>query len=250
MTALATPPKTAPAATTGPTAEPDPLSGDHALEHVKYQIANTPVNDYPYPHQHVRGVFPETFYREMLRNFPAPEHFRALIENYPKRGTIELHKPGALDALDPARRDFWAWFVRQFGSKHFTSFVLDRYGPLMGGRFRHHVKPQMYLFRDSGGYGIGPHTDTPKKVVTMLFYLPPDDSQRHAGTTLVVPRDKSYEHHHTGHETWDNYRAARTAEFTPNTVLSFVVTDRSLHAVRPTPADTVRQSLQFFICTE
>jgi hypothetical protein len=246
MTTLAPAPKSIPATSPAPDAAPR----DHAIEHAKYQIANTPVLDYPYPHQHVQNVFPAYYYDQLQRNFPEPHHFRALIENYPKRGTIELHQPGALDALDPARRDFWTWFARQLASKSFMSFVLDRYAPLLGGRFRHSAKAQMYLFRDTGGYGIGPHTDTPKKIVTMLFYLPEDDSQRHAGTSIVVPKDESYQHHTTGHETWDSYRPAKTVEFLPNTLVSFVVTDRSLHAVRPTPEGTVRRSLQYFICQE
>jgi hypothetical protein len=224
--------------------------GDHPVEHAKYQIANSPVLGYPFPHQAVGGVFPADYYAQLQANFPEERHFRPLIENYPQRGTIELHAPGALDGLDAAKREFWAWFLRGFGSRDFMAFVLERYEPLLAHRFRLSVKPQMYLFRDTGGYGIGPHTDTTKKVVTMLFYLPEDDSQRHAGTSIVVPNNPGYQHRHTGHEAWDDYRAARTVEFLPNTLVSFVVTDRSLHAVRPTPPGTVRKSLQMFICQE
>lgn len=223
---------------------------DHAYEHAKYMIGNTPVLTYPFPHQHVTSVFPDYYYAQLHQHIPAADHFRPLSDTYPKRGTIELNKPGALENLPDQQRTFWSWFVQQFGSMDFMSFVLDRYAPLLGHRFRHNVRPQMYLFRDTGGYGIGPHTDTLKKVVTMLFYLPKDDSQRHAGTSIVVPKDPNHQHHPTGHETWDNYRAAKTVEFLPNSLVSFVVTDRSLHAVRPTPPDTVRQSLQYFICQD
>ncbi|MFA6044700.1 MAG: 2OG-Fe(II) oxygenase [Phycisphaerales bacterium] len=229
---------------------PARVAQDHALEHVKYMIANTPVRNYPYPHMAVHGVFPESYYSQILENFPGEEQFEAQIEGYPQRGTIELTKPGAMDRLPPKQRAFWNWLVQSLGSQSFMRFALESYSPLLASRFGHSIRPLMYLFRDTGGYGIGPHTDTLKKIVTMLFYLPEDDSQRHAGTSIVVPREEAYRHKPTGHETWDDYRPAKTIEFLPNTLASFVVTDRSLHAVRPTPPGTVRKSLQFFICQE
>ncbi|MBI1190523.1 MAG: hypothetical protein GC200_07585 [Tepidisphaera sp.] len=228
---------------------PQRVAQDHAYEHVKYMIANTPVRPYPFPHMQVNGVFPEYYYRQMLANYPAAGFFESRIEGYPERGTIELHDPASVARLPRQQRDFWQWFMNSFGSRDFMSFVLECYAPVLGPRFGHSVKPVAYLFRDTGGYGIGPHTDTLKKVVTMLFYLPEDESQRGAGTSIVVPTDaKGYSHHPTGHESWDAYRPAKTIEFLPNTLASFLVTDRSLHAVRPTPPGSVRQSLQFFIC--
>ena len=44
--------------------------------------------------------------------------------------------------------------------------------------------PQPVLYADFDGYAIKPHPDTRRKVVTMLIYMPEDESQRELGTTV------------------------------------------------------------------
>jgi hypothetical protein len=220
---------------------------DNPVAHVKYQLGNAPVLTYPYEHMHVRGVFPDDFYAEIIENFPEARHFKSLIKDYPKRGSIDLCNPAQIDGLPEPQLAFWHEFVRCFGSRNFTTFILERYSPLLAGRLKHQVKPMMYLFHDMGGYGIGPHTDTNKKVVTNLFYLPADESMMGSGTSIVTPKDPNYRQTTAGHDTWDNYWCVKTVPFEPNSMLSFVVTDKSHHAVRPTPPGTARNSLQYFI---
>lgn len=220
---------------------------DHPVEHAKYMIANTPVLEYPYQHMHVRAVFPADYYGAIMEHLPAPEQYKPLIKDYPKRGSIDLVNPPSVEALPTGQREFWRWFVGAFGSPAFMHFVLERYSPSLLGRNRDLVRPMMYLFRDAGGYGIGPHTDNFRKIVTMLFYLPRDESQREFGTSIVVPKDPANVPRHEGHGSWEDYRAVKTAQFAPNSMLSFAVTDRSYHAVRPTPPGTVRNSIQYFL---
>lgn len=224
---------------------------DHPVEHVKYRIANSPVLGYPYQHQVVTDVFPADYYAAILEHMPAPDQYRALIKDYPKRGTVELTDAGAVEALPAGgQREFWKWFVGAFSAPAFMHFALEQYAPSLVGRFRDSIRPLMFLFRDAGGYAIGPHTDSFKKVVTMLFYLPADRSQLEFGTSVCVPRDPANPPRHEGHGTWSDYRSVKTAAFEPNSLFSFAVTDRSYHAVRPTPPGTVRNSLQYFLVVD
>jgi len=38
------------------------------------------------------------------------------------------------------------------------------------------------LARDLTNHALGPHTDHPQKLISLLFYLPADDALRHLGT--------------------------------------------------------------------
>jgi hypothetical protein len=217
------------------------------LEHVKYRLANAALRSWPYEHVLVEDVFPLADYADLLAHFPRAEEFRALSDRFPRRGSIELTDPEAVAALAPGQRAFWQEFLARFATPAFMSFVLERYGPVLATRYRRRVEPMIFLFRDDGTYAIGPHTDDVSKVVTNLFYLPADDAHTEYGTSILVPRDDGFEHDHTLETGWEDYVPAVTVPFKPNTLLSFAVTDRSLHAVRPLPPGAVRQSIQYFI---
>ena len=45
---------------------------------------------------------------------------------------------------------------------------------------------------DRENYAIRPHTDSPKKVVSMLFYLPEDDRRADLGTSIYAPKQAGY----------------------------------------------------------
>ena len=44
--------------------------------------------------------------------------------------------------------------------------------------------PQPVLYADFDGYAIKPHPDTRRKVLTIMIYMPEDESQRELGTTV------------------------------------------------------------------
>ena len=78
--------------------------------------------------------------------------------------------------------------------------------------------PQPVLYADFDGYSIKPHPDTRRKVLTMLIYMPEDESQRELGTTV-------YKVSPMGVFAWKSYGLVKvkTADFLPNTGFAFVV---------------------------
>ena len=78
--------------------------------------------------------------------------------------------------------------------------------------------PQPVLYADFDGYAIKPHPDTRRKVLTMLIYMPEDESQRDLGTTV-------YKISPMGVFAWKSYGLVKekTAPFLPNTGFAFVV---------------------------
>jgi hypothetical protein len=221
---------------------------DDLAEHARYIIANTPVRAHPYPHLYAEGVFPSAWYQRMLDAFPLESELRPLNDKFPRRLSLSLSTPGAIDGLAPERRAFWQEVADRLFDPQTLDFLVRRFSPEVADRCAGRLHPMVHLFHDAGGYGIGPHIDTFKKVVTCLFYLPQDDSARAWGTSVLTrtgdPAAPLAPHHLND---WTGFASAYTAPMLPNTMLAFLVTSRSYHAVRPTPPGIVRRSLQYFV---
>ena len=155
-----------------------------------YQIANAPVRGFPYPHCFVPNVFPPDFYAELQRNLPDPAAMIPIeearqVKGYKERFVLELHKPEHIATLPESKREFWRnvaeWMVggnrRQLG--RFGQFMMTKFQPFVQNRLKNlsgiKFYDEAYLVEDVTNYKIGPHSDTPVKVITMLFYLPKDD---------------------------------------------------------------------------
>ena len=92
------------------------------------------------------------------------------------------------------------------------------------------------LVKDLTKYNLGAHTDTNKKFMTFLFYLPEDDSHKHIGTSMYKLKDTAkfnsvQDKHYSDKETKELFEEAKLAEFLPNSVLIFPRTDFSFHGV-------------------
>src|SRR5882762_1801157 len=131
------------------------------VEHVVYRLRNTSVMAYPYPHFYCKEVFPEAFYDQLVSCLPNDKDYEPLKGGYESR----------LAAKDPNP------MVEDFTKGYFASHVLGMFHSQYQERFPYkHDAPQfrseVRFIRDSEGYKIGPHTDAPHKVVSLLFYLP------------------------------------------------------------------------------
>jgi hypothetical protein len=104
------------------------------------------------------------------------------------------------------------------------------------------------LVEDVTKYALGPHTDSPKKVITMLFYLPRDLSQSHMGTSIYLPKDPAFRCQGGPHYKFDGFQRLHTMPFVPNSLFVFFKTDNSFHGVEPvTDPDTKRWLLLYDI---
>jgi hypothetical protein len=234
--------------------------------HTAYQIFNAPVRSFPYPHCFVPDVFAPDFYAEMQRNLPDPSVMVPILEarnvkGYDERFVLELHKPEHLATLPDDKRKFWQdaarWMVGsnsglgvlgQLVMQKFQPFVLNRFkGNLNGLKFY----DEAYLVEDITNYNIGPHTDTSRKVITLLFYLPKDESQIHLGTSIYLPKDRNFRCEGGPHYPFDWFERMATMPFQPNSLFTFVKGDASFHGVEPVrDADCKRWLLLFDVFVE
>lgn len=226
-------------------------------QHVLYQIANAPLREYPYPHIYVESVFPEDFYAEMRRNWPDSSALVSLESTgrvpkgaYPERFILPMTED-EIDKLPPDRREFWSGFAEWFLGQRFLDTVMTRFDRQVRGRFREQLDDVRFgvdalVVRDLTNYSIGPHTDMPHRLLSMLFYCPDDASRRHLGTSIYVPTDPAFRCKGGPHYGFENFTHVKTMEYRPNTLFAFFKTDRSFHGVAPiADADVERDVLLY-----
>jgi hypothetical protein len=208
--------------------------------HLAYRIANAPVLPYPYPHFFVRDVFPQEYYEALQAMLPDPGLMTSLLEargvrGYDQRFVMDL-TPASLERLDAGRRTFWQGLHDTLIGGAFARVLLRKFGPLVKERFegrRVSFHEEALLVQDTTQYSLGPHTDTPRKVLTLLFYLPRDHSQSHLGTSMYVPRDRAFRCPGGPHHSREGFERVWTMPFLPNSLFVFLKTSDSFHGVEP-----------------
>jgi hypothetical protein len=223
--------------------------------HLCDRIAKAPLERFPYPHFYVRDIFPADFYARLLTMLPAPSDMLPInkvrpVIGYDERFVLELKEP-QLEALPEEKRAFWrelkAWMI----GGRFTHAVLDKFGKFLEQRFGQAqvvLDDEALLVQDITNYALGPHTDTPRKVITLLFYLPKDESQSHLGTSIYVPEDPTFLCPGGPHHPHAAFQRVSTMPFVPNALFAFFKTDNSFHGVEPVlDADTRRWLLLYDI---
>jgi hypothetical protein len=156
---------------------------DHreAQEHVKYQIVNTRVNDYPFPHFYISDVFPRDYYSQIVNNWPGADRFTSIADtertsghSYRERHIVNL--PNLHKEPSWRGKEFWQLFSKWFLGDDFLTFLVAHYMPWIKDNRalpeEIEVLSDGLLVQDHDGYGIGPHTDAPHRLISTLFYCP------------------------------------------------------------------------------
>ncbi len=226
-------------------------------EHVLYQIFNAPVRGYPYPHIYVENVFPETFYEELRRNWPDAGAFVPLAETgrvpegaYPERFVIPITEAGVA-TLTPARRPFWMEFGQWFTAQRFCTAMIEKFEPqvrerLGGDMDRCSYGADALAVRDHTNYSIGPHTDAPHRLVTMLFYCPEDNSRPHLGTSIYWPLNGELRCKGGPHYGFEHFKKITTMPYRRNSLFAFFKDDSSFHGVEPIPDQNFERDLMLY----
>jgi hypothetical protein len=231
------------------------MSSDVSLE-VLYRIANAPIQPYPFPHIYVRDIFPSDFYQELRRNLPPKETFttlRALQRvgaGYPDTRLVLPLSSDSLSPLEEPFHGFWSGISSWMLGSAFGATLLGKFGDFLSMRFEDPKSKQFHdealLVQDYTTYSLGPHTDSPAKVLSFLFYLPPDDSLSHLGTSIYVPKDPKFTCPGGPHHPFEQFRLMTTMPFLPNTLFAFLKTQNSFHGVEPIAETGVRRDLLLY----
>lgn len=232
---------------------------DAARAWAQDRIAATPLTPDPHWHGWVEEVFPPDFYTGLRAALPDDAAYTPLSAQWDPGGDYTARRGLAIDdaaiaAMEADRAAFWRDLnTRTLGRAFGESLLRVAAGPVAArfaaeGTELGSWRTSLLLVRDRGGPGVLPHTSDPPNVLTLLFYLPPDDTNRAQGTALYAPRDpdlRCWGGRHHGRAAFDH---VWTAPFLPNSLFWFVKDDMSFHGVEPAPhGEAVRDILLFYI---
>jgi len=224
---------------------------------VLYKIGNAAVREYPYPHIYVPDIFPQDFYGELRRNLPPQSALKTLAElgrvggknDYPARTVLQMTQE-ALAGLEPPQRDFWERMRQWLLGRRFADTMIGKFAPYLAQRFGDlrsvRFGADALIVRDRSTYTLGPHTDSPAKALSFLFYLPADTSKAHLGTSIYLPRDPSFVCPGGPHYTFDRFERLLTMPYVPNALFAFMKTPNSFHGVEPIEEADVQRDLLLY----
>lgn len=214
--------------------------GENLARQLAYGIYNAPIRPFPYPHIYAENIFPPAVYARLQENIPHSDAMIPIEKARPVRGYKErfvLDIAGPMENVTEPQRKFWDELrgvmlgggIRNLFLMKFKEQIQERLNQMVGGT----LYDESMLVEDITRYALGPHTDTPAKVITALFYLPPDNSQIHLGTSLYMPKDPARRCPGTAHHKFEDFDRVATMPFAPNSMFAFPKSDISFHGVEP-----------------
>lgn len=198
----------------------------------------------PFPHIYMEQILPSEDYFTLLAVMPAKGFYHQLshidamrADGSSTRLRLYLY-PELLWRLPRKQRRAWVAVARALCSRELENAFRRKFRSELEDRFGKPVEeiglyPVPILLRDQPGYRIGIHSDVATKAITVQFYLPAGNAQRHIGTLF--------------HEGRDGQLANQTTQmpFLPATGYAFpVCASKSWHsAATTTEADGERVSM-------
>lgn len=224
---------------------------DSLTEFVVNAVNGAKSIDAPFHHIEFDRFFPAPIYWQMIDTMPVSSDYRPMSGRSkdriqpggrPTRVKLDLF-PEYIRLLPPEKRPLWSLVGRVLCSSAVQAAFVRRLAPGLQRRFGADFAdvglfPIPVLTRDIAGYHIPPHTDTHWKGITVLIYLPPDESMAHIGTVIHQrAADGSLE------------RVGR-GRFAPNSGFAFAVGDDTWHSVDPVGPEVETRDLiilQYFV---
>jgi FkbM family methyltransferase len=228
-----------------------------AFEHAMNRIKAIDVEKDPFPAIYVEDIFPRSYYNKMLQHFPSNHAMKPLgltgrvTEGaYPERN-VTLFDEAGLALLEHPQGEFWDAFAVELSSDRFVRTCIQKFSPwcsnrlaLLQGKDEYmKVESDSLLVSDRTNYAIGPHTDHKQRLLSLLFYLPKDESMKHLGTSFYKHKDSSFVCPGGPHYSFEDFDRLGSAPFIPNSLLMFVRTGRSFHGVEPIRQPGVHRQL-------
>jgi hypothetical protein len=224
--------------------------------HLVGRIKDAKIETDPFPHVIVQNVFPDDYYAEIQRHFPADDQMIPLSEtgrtgNSYRERLVTLFDESGFGRLTVEQRRFWGQFGGWLYSPEFMDGVIKMFWPHVKTRIHEvsqllgwtRLRGDAQLVSDQTNYGIGPHTDAAHRLVTLLFYMPQDDWFRNCGTSIYTPKNPEFSCKGGQHYPYDLFSHKETIPFLPNTLLMFVRTANSFHGVEPIREENITRHL-------
>lgn len=202
-------------------------------EHAIYKLRNARKLAYPFPHIYAESVFPADFYKEMKEQVSACREFVSGSKDYHGRTFAD---PNCIFGIDFMHDKDFARAIAKIFSSELSEHSQEE---------KIEISTDIRLVRDGKDYYIGPHTDAPWKLISLLFYLPPGFGFEQYGTSIYLPKDREFRCPGGPHHKFEQFDKIYTAPYAPNSCFGFWKTDNSFHGVEPVDAVFPRDVLLF-----
>ena len=227
--------------------------------HVIYQISHATVRTYPFTHLVVDDVFPPGFYSRIQAFLPDDDGYTPLVDTgrvgrgYSRQRLALFEREVRSNRLSADQQEFWAETFAALHHVDLGAWMMAKFYDVISARLglenaaaHTDLKSEMFLMRDLETYQLGPHTDSPSKVVSALFYLPRNANRIDLGTSLYAPKDPDFRCEGGPHHPHGMFERITTLPFKPNTLVAFPKTDDCFHGVEPVEGERARRDILLF----
>jgi hypothetical protein len=213
-----------------------------ALPHrLVYSARSSGLRLFPFPHFYATEVFPAAILEAIIKLWPAECQFKSIGDT--KRVTAGRYRERLITSLDTLVETldadseqylFWSRLHRSLASDELIAHLIEWLWPYIKAERTLPENVTLYsdvvLTDDKAGYKLGPHTDSPERLLTILFYVPQSNANPSAGTSIYVPKLPNYDAKVSAmHLDQQDFYAVYKAPFIQNASIGFLVGDRSFH---------------------
>jgi hypothetical protein len=193
-------------------------------------------NTFPYPWINPHGIINDNTFTQLVSSYPALslfEHHQDMPREYGQKShnRYELVYDSSLKAIP----EIWENFIDELKGPTYNNFL----SRLLGFK-DYSLKFQWQC--SSGGGDLSPHTDSPKKIATHIFYMLNEDNWNEGwgGGTLIL--DDRHQLDYRSSPSLKEFKVAYEAKTHNGYSLLFKRSDHSWHALKPLlcPTETLR----------
>jgi hypothetical protein len=226
----------------------------------------------PFPIGFAKDPIDSSYYKRLSESFPPLSLFKDIDPKLPgcKYSLSDVNNADKMRSFLQANRD-WKEFYEYLNSDAFLKETLqifkkndvdlqlsavrprtiDRLAEIKNALVQRRL-PQFYMplsvrvefsaISSKGGF-FKPHTDHPKKIITLVFgmALPGEWRDEYGGATdMLVPKDPRKNFNYVNRQLeFEETELVKRFPYGPNQCLAFVKTFNSLHSVQPTTGQSI-----------
>lgn len=203
--------------------------------HAAAQISAATVFLDPTPFIVVDNFFPDTWYQEILRIWPTFTNVKShelAKYSYPGRRVLRLSEKSP-NVFEPHQWEMWTAVSRDLTRRPVVESIIHKFPKEIVPRLRENGNFTLdaRLTEDRVNYSLGPHTDQPQKVYSIIIYTANDCRHEHFGTRFYKPLNPGLTDDGNTHFPFTDFIEAGIAPYLPNTAVIFPRTKTSFHGV-------------------
>ena len=198
------------------------------IEHFNEVISSATVIKDPFPHVEISNIFPDWFFKQIISN-KIPNDCLQTLQELKRTGYFQPRKvlniTEKITILPDSMRPFW---------QSFYYVIVEQFKPIIANKFEvntQYLHDDVLYVRDAESYSLGPHTDSTKKVLTCLFYIPDNNFNSDLGTSIYKPLKSNFVCEGGPHHDRKYFELIKTSSYCPNTMFAFKKTNHSFHGV-------------------